>query len=143
MGKNLSNKYGQKRFNSPKKPTTDAIKTASKRVIQKQQKQQVIGNKIANKKRVFQQKRKAAKNDDANSEIEVDRASPKEVPKKRYTFPEESQKIIDELRLTSKERYISRKKRQQIIDELRLVLQYNDGTSKNSKFVRQCIKSFF
>ena len=35
MSKNLSNKYGQKRIDSAKKSTTDAIKTASKRVIQK------------------------------------------------------------------------------------------------------------
>ena len=31
MGKSLSNKYGQKLFDSAKKSTTDAIKTASKR----------------------------------------------------------------------------------------------------------------
>ena len=31
MGKSLSNKYGQKRFDSTKKSTTDAIKTASKK----------------------------------------------------------------------------------------------------------------
>ena len=30
VGKNLSNKYGQKLFDSAKKSTTDAIKTASK-----------------------------------------------------------------------------------------------------------------
>ena len=35
MGKNLSNKYGQKLLNSAKKSTTGAIKTASKRAIQK------------------------------------------------------------------------------------------------------------
>ena len=35
MGKNLSNKYGQKLLDSAKKSTTDAIKTASKRTIQK------------------------------------------------------------------------------------------------------------
>ena len=42
MGKNLSNKYGQKRLDSAKKSTTDAIKTASKRAIQKEQKQLLI-----------------------------------------------------------------------------------------------------
>ena len=31
MGKTLSNKYGQILLDSVKKPTTDAIKTASKR----------------------------------------------------------------------------------------------------------------
>ena len=33
--KNLSNKYGQNLLDSAKKCTTDAIKTASKRAIQK------------------------------------------------------------------------------------------------------------
>ena len=33
MGESLSNKYGQKRFDSAKKSKTDAIKTASKRAI--------------------------------------------------------------------------------------------------------------
>ena len=42
MGKSLSYKYGQKLVDSAKKSTTDAIKTASKRAIQKQQKQLVI-----------------------------------------------------------------------------------------------------
>ena len=35
MGKSLSNTYGQKLLDSTKKYTTDAIKTASKRAIQK------------------------------------------------------------------------------------------------------------
>ena len=35
MGKSLSNKYGQIFLDSAKKPATDAIKTASKRAIQK------------------------------------------------------------------------------------------------------------
>ena len=35
MGKNLSNKYGQKLLDSAKKSTTDAVKTASKRAIPK------------------------------------------------------------------------------------------------------------
>ena len=35
IGKNLSNKYGQNLFDSAKKSTTDAIKTSSKRAIQK------------------------------------------------------------------------------------------------------------
>ena len=35
MGKNLNNKYCQKRLDSAKKSATDTIKTASKRVIQK------------------------------------------------------------------------------------------------------------
>ena len=49
MGKNLSNTYGQKRLNSAKKSTTDAIKTASKRAVQKiaEATGELIGNKIA------------------------------------------------------------------------------------------------
>ena len=35
IGKNLGNKYGQKLLDSTKKSTMDAIKTASKRPIQK------------------------------------------------------------------------------------------------------------
>ena len=35
MGKNLSSKYGQKRLDSAEKSTKNAIKTASKEVIQK------------------------------------------------------------------------------------------------------------
>ena len=56
MGKSLSNKYGQKLLDSAKKSTTDAIKTASKRAIQKtaEATRDLIGNKIADK--VFQRK---------------------------------------------------------------------------------------
>ena len=42
MGKNLNNKYGQKILDSTKKPTTDAIKTVSKRAIQKTAEAMVI-----------------------------------------------------------------------------------------------------
>ena len=48
MGKNLSNKYGQKLLDSAKKSTTDAIKTASERAIQKRAEApgDFIGNKL-------------------------------------------------------------------------------------------------
>ena len=51
MGKSFSNKYGQKLLDSAKKSTTDAIKTASKRAIQKAAEAtgDLIGNKIAYK----------------------------------------------------------------------------------------------
>ena len=51
MGKSLSNKYGQKRFDSAKKSTTDAIKTALKKAIQKTTEAtgDLIVNKIADK----------------------------------------------------------------------------------------------
>ena len=52
MGKNLTNKYGQKLLDSAKKSTTDAIKTASKKAIQKtvEATGDLIGNKIADKR---------------------------------------------------------------------------------------------
>ena len=51
MGKSLSNKYGQKLLDCAKKSTADAIKTASKRAIQKTTEAtgDLIGNKIADK----------------------------------------------------------------------------------------------
>ena len=51
MGKYLSNNYGQKLLDSAKKSTTDAIKTSSKRSIQKTAEAtgDLIGNKIADK----------------------------------------------------------------------------------------------
>ena len=51
MGKNLSNKNGQKLLNNGIAFTTDAIKTVSKRAIQKtaEATSDLIGNKIADK----------------------------------------------------------------------------------------------
>ena len=51
MGKNLNNRYSKKLINTAKKSTTDAIKTASNRVIQKTAEAtgDLIGNKIADK----------------------------------------------------------------------------------------------
>ena len=51
MGKNVNNKYGQKRLGGAKKSTTDATKTASKTAIQitEEADGDLIGNKIADK----------------------------------------------------------------------------------------------
>ena len=69
MDKNLSNKYGQKPPDSDKKFTTDAIKTASKRAIQKtaEATNDLIGNKIADKI-TSPSTKKGAKSDNANNE---------------------------------------------------------------------------
>ena len=58
MGKNLSNRYGQKLLDSAKKSTTDAIRTASKTAIQKtaEAAADLIGNTIAHKINCFKQK---------------------------------------------------------------------------------------
>ena len=51
----LSKKYGQKLLDSDKKSTTDALKIASKKVIQKTAEAtgDLISNKTADKKQVF------------------------------------------------------------------------------------------
>ena len=58
MDKSLSYKYGQKLLDSAKKSTTYAIKTASKRAIQKtaEATDNLIGKKIVNKITMFQRK---------------------------------------------------------------------------------------
>ena len=96
MAKNLSNKYNQKRSDSAKKSTTDVTKTASEKAIQKTAEAtgDLIGNKIADKTTSFSKKSTSDK-----VEVDVGRASPKDVPKKRYISPEERQQIIDELSL--------------------------------------------
>ena len=60
MGKSLSNKYGQKPLDSAKKPTTDAIKTASKRAIQKpaEANGELIGNKSVWKNYIIMMRQK-------------------------------------------------------------------------------------
>ena len=51
IGKNISNKYGQKLVDSAKKSTTDPIKAASKRAIQKTAEGtgDLVGNSLADK----------------------------------------------------------------------------------------------
>ena len=56
VGKSLSKKYGKKLLDRAKKSTTDAIKIASKRAIQKtaEATDDLIGNKIADKITFFE-----------------------------------------------------------------------------------------
>ena len=101
MDKNLSNKYGQKLLNSAKKPTTDSIKTASKRAIQKTAEAtgDLIGNKTADKITSVSQKKpdkESYNNDDETENVEI------ATSKKRYIFPEKRKQIIEELRLVPK-----------------------------------------
>ena len=101
MGKSLSNKYGQKLLDSAKKSTTDAIKTASKRAIQKTAEAtgDLIDNKIADKITSISNK-KSTKEMPNNGETEEDVEIT--THKKIYVSPEERQQIIDELRLVPK-----------------------------------------
>ena len=100
-----------------KKSTTDVIKTASKRAIQKtaEETTDLIGNKIADKITSVSKKKSAKELPNDETEEDVERVT----PKKRYISPEERQKIIDELRLVPKKDAYFKK----IIDELMLTLK--------------------
>ena len=93
FAKNMSNKYSQKLVNTAKKSTTDAIKTASKRAIQKTAEAtgDLIGNKIADK--ITSASKKSQNEEIPSNEVN------NEIPKERYISPKERQQIIDELRL--------------------------------------------
>ena len=93
MSKSLSNKYGQNLLDSPKTSTTDAIKTASKRAIQRTAEAtgDFIGNKIADKRTSISKKFSVEHSKELqNDEIHV--------PQERYISPDKRQQIIDELR---------------------------------------------
>ena len=93
IGKNLSNKYGQKLLDSTNKSTVDAMKTASKRAIQKTAEATggLIGNKtadkITNSYNLYHPRK-----------MMMLIAKLKKI-KKRNIYPEERQQIIDKLRL--------------------------------------------
>ena len=92
IGRNLSNKYGQKLDNSAKRSATDAFKIASKRAVQKTAGAtgDLVGNTTANE--ITCMSKKTASEPHSN-------AASNEIPKGRYISPQERQKIIDELRL--------------------------------------------
>ena len=102
MGENLSNKYGQKRLDSAKKSTTDAIKTASKRAIQKiaEATGDLIGIKVADK--ITSVSKKSTKELHNNNKIKEEEDAGITTHKKSYVSPEERQQIIDELMLVPK-----------------------------------------
>ena len=94
MGKNLSNKYGQKLLDSAKKSATEAVKTASKKAIKKtaETTRDLIGNKIADKitniskKSSTELQSRKLQDNKANDEIEI--------PKERYISPEKDNKLL-------------------------------------------------
>ena len=93
FARSLSNKYGKKLVDTAKKSAADAIKTASKRVIQKtaESTDELISNKIADK--IISVSQKKSNNNNNTDDVELS------THKKRYISPEERQQIIDELRL--------------------------------------------
>ena len=102
MGKSLSNKYGQKPLDGAKKSTTDAIKTASKRAIQKAAEAtgDLIGNKIADK--ITSVSKKSNNNNNNDDDDDDDEDVQLTTHKKRYISPEERKQVIDELGLVPK-----------------------------------------
>ena len=84
----------QKLVDTAKKSAIDAIKTASKRAIQKTAEAtgDLVGNNIADKiTSVSKKSTKKLSTIDEDAELTT--------PPKKYISPEERQKIIDELRL--------------------------------------------
>ena len=120
MSKSLSNKYGQKLFDRAKTSTRDAIKTASKRVIQKTAEAtgDLIGNKIADKITSVSKKKSAKElhnNDETKEEEDVEITT----HKKRYISPEERQHINEVLMVVPNKRCIFL----EFIDELMSTLK--------------------
>ena len=92
ISKSLSGKYSsgvltmrQKLLNHAKKSATDALKSSSKRVIQKTA--EATGNLIDNK--VAIRTTKVSKNSQQNISETVTNEYDKEIPKGRYLSPEE------------------------------------------------------
>ena len=81
MGKDLDHKYSQNLFNTAKKSTADAIKTASKKAIQKpaETTSDLIVDKTTNLSKKF------SKELHSQNENEI------EIPKERYISPEKRQ----------------------------------------------------
>ena len=90
ISQNLSSKYSQKPLDHAKQFATDALKTASKRVIQKRAKAtgDLIGNKIAD--RITKVWKTSPRNNSETNE---------EILRERYISPGQRQKITYDLRL--------------------------------------------
>ena len=103
ISKNLSCKYSEKSLGHTKKSGTDALKTYSKRLIQKTA--EATGDLIANKIAYAVAKTydikitKVSKNTQQINSETVTNEHDKEMRKERYISPEKRQEIIDDLRL--------------------------------------------
>ena len=96
IGKNISSKYSQKLIDNAKKPTTDAIKTASKKAIQKIA--EATGDLINNKNCDNITTELHSNTSKKSKKLPLNEAN-NEIPKERYISPRERQQIINELRL--------------------------------------------
>ena len=95
ISKNLRGKYSQTLLDHAKKFATDALRTSSKKVIQKTA--EAIGDLIGNE--IADRITKVPKNSQQNNSEVVANENYKEIPIERYASSEERQEIIDELRL--------------------------------------------
>ena len=102
IGKNirniLSSKYSQKLIDHAKKSSTHSLKTASKRAIEKKKKKKIEPTSDLMRNKITDRITKVSKTSPQNNSeenIEHDR----EIHRERYIFPEQRQKIIDDLRL--------------------------------------------
>ena len=94
FARSMSNKYGKKLVDTAKKFAAYAIKTASKRAIQKTAEAtgHLVGNKITDE--IASVSKKSTKKLPT-----IDEDAQLTTPQKRYISPEERQQFIDELRL--------------------------------------------
>ena len=97
FARSMSNKYGKKLVDTAKKSATDAIKTASKRAIQKAAEAtgDLVGKKIADKMTSVS-KKSTKKLPTIDKDVEL------ATHEKKHISPEERQQIIDELKLVPK-----------------------------------------
>ena len=88
----MSDKYSQKLVDTAKKSAADAIKTASKRAIQKTAEAtgDLAGNKIADKITSASKKSLKKLHDEESSSTEVNN----EIPKERYISPKKGYKLL-------------------------------------------------
>ena len=137
MGKSLSNRYGQKLLDSAKKSTADAIKTASKRAIQKAPEAtgDVIGNKIADKITIVSEKTNNNNNNNNNNNINNNNNN---------NNNNKNNNNNDDVELTThKKIYISPEERQQIINELRLAPKKDEYFLKKYLWIKANIKNIY
>ena len=95
ISKDLSGKYSQKCIDRAKQSAADALKTTSKRAIQKiaETAGDLVGNETANKSTAI------SKTSQQNDSETVTNEYDKEILKERYKSTKERQKIVDDLRL--------------------------------------------
>ena len=98
MGTHIIHKCGQKRLGSADKSITDAVKTSSKRAIQKTAEAtgDLNGNKIADK--ITSVSKKSSKKSHSE-ELHSQNKDELELPKERYISLGKRQQIIHEIRL--------------------------------------------